>query len=186
MNIPIDVAHTGGSHEREATELKKLASVGVSLLVVVVTLSMLAGPADARRRHHRHHRGGGGGGGVTCGPGTVLSGGVCVAVPTGPVGNGNVAITPSSVTLTNLGAFSTNIIVSGLPPLTTALTLASPGLTAACPGGSGLAAIGGVDATGRLVIIAVGFNCVAATFPITFTETASPFQTFTGFLTLHF
>jgi len=168
--------------------LKKFASVGVGLLSVLVALSMMAAPADARaHRHHRHHRhGGGGGGGTTCGAGTVLSGGVCVAVPTGPVGNGNVAITPSSVTLTNLGAFTTNIIVSGLPPLTGALAIASPGLTAACPGGSGLGAIGGVDGTGRLVVVALGINCVAGTFPITFTETASPFQTFTGFLTLHF
>ena len=168
--------------------MKKFTSVGIGLLSVVVALAMMAGPADARaHRHHRHHRhGGGGGGGPVCGAGTVLSGGVCVAVPTGPVGNGNVAITPSSVTLNNLGSFSTNIIVSGLPPLTGALALASPGLTAACPGGSVLAAIGGVDATGRLPIVAAGTNCVAGTFPITITETASPFQTFTGFLTLHF
>ena len=168
--------------------MKKLASVGVGLLSVVVVLAMMAGPADARRhRHHRHHRhNGAGGGGPVCGPGTVLSGGVCVAVPVGPVGNGNVAITPSSVTLTNTGAFSTNIKVSGLPPLSGAVTLASPGLTAACPGGSALGAIGGVDATGRLVALAAGNNCVAGTIPITVTETASPFQTFTGFLTLHF
>jgi len=169
--------------------LKKFTSVGVGLLSVLVALAMMAAPADARaHRHHRHHRhgGGGGGGGVTCGPGTVLSGGVCVAVPTGPVGNSNVAITPSSVTLTNTGAFSSNIIVSGLPPLFAALTANGAPLAAACPGGSTLAPIGGVDATGRLVLVAAGFNCVAATVPITITETASPFQSFTGFLTLHF
>ncbi|MBV8957465.1 MAG: hypothetical protein JO054_08055 [Actinobacteria bacterium] len=167
--------------------MKKYASVGIGLLSVLVALSMMAGPADARaHRHHRHHRHGGGGSGPVCGAGTVLSGGVCVAVPVGPVGNGNVAITPSSVTLTNTGNFTTNIVVSGLPPLSGAIAFASPGLTAACPGGSALAPIGGVDATGRQVALALGANCVAGTFPITITETASPFQTFTGFLTLHF
>ena len=150
-------------------------------------MAMMAGPADARaHRHHRHHRHRGGGPGIACGPGTVNSGGVCVPVPSGPVGNGNVSITPSSVTLNNLGSFSTNIVVRGLPPLTTALALSSPGLTAACPGGSTLSAVGGVDGAGRLVALAAGTNCVAGTFPITITETASPFQTFTGFLTLHF
>jgi hypothetical protein len=169
--------------------LKKFASVGVSLLAVVVTMAMMAGPADARaRRHHRHHRGGGGGGGVTCGPGTTLVGGVCVAnPPTGPIGNGNVAISPSSITMNLDGSFSASAVVSGLPPaipigaVTAAATCGPAGTFAALP-------LGPVDALGRLqlLIFKGAPGCVPGTYPIVIAEGASPFQSFTGFVQLHF
>jgi hypothetical protein len=169
--------------------LKKFAAVGVSLLAVVVTMAMMAGPADARSRHHgRHHRGGGGGTpGPVCGPGTTLVNGVCTAnPPTGPVGNGNVTITPNNVTMLLNGTFNTSITVSGLPPLTTV----TPGFVA-CGGPAFIFPVSGTvtsDALGRITLgyTNIGGGCIPGTYPLVFTENASPFQSFTGFLTLHF
>jgi hypothetical protein len=169
--------------------LKKFASVGASLLTVVVALAMMAGPADARsHRHHRHHHhGGGGGGGVVCGPGTTNVGGTCVAnPPTGPIGNGNVAVNPSSITMNLDGTFSASVVVSGLPP--------AIGIAATAPGTCGpngtfnIAATGATDALGRLqaLVFKGAPGCVPGSYPIVFTETGSPFQSFTGFLNLHF
>lgn len=164
--------------------MKKFASVGVSLLVVVVTLSMLAGPADARRRHHRHHRGGNNGSGITCGPGTSNVGGVCVANPNpGPQGNGNVAINPNAITMNLNGSFSSSVTVTGLPPLIpVTVTPFSCGTTTVL-----FTVTGGPDALGRLqAVIGTFGGCVPGSYPIVFTETASPFQSFTGFIQLHF
>jgi hypothetical protein len=169
--------------------LKKYLSLGVSMLAVVVALAMMAGPADARaRRHHRHHRGGGGGGGgVTCGPGTVLVNGVCTAVPpSGPVGNGNVNISPNSVTMNLDGSFSASVVVSGLPP---AIGITSSASATCGPNGTFVvAATGATDALGRLqaLVFKGAPGCVPGSYPITFAETGSPFQVFTGFLQLHF
>jgi hypothetical protein len=163
--------------------LKKFASVGVSLLVVVVTLSMLAGPADARSRHHgRHHRRGAGPG-ITCGTGTTNVGGVCVANPTpGPIGNGNVSISPSSITMNLNGSFSASIVVSGLPPLIPVAVT-----TFTCPTPVAFTVTSPPDALGRMQLVIGEFGgCVPGSYPIVFTETASPFQSFTGFINLHF
>src|SRR4029079_13110457 len=87
--------------EKRGTNLKRYASLGVSLLAVLVVLGLMASPADARRhRHHRHHHRGSGPAGPVCGPGTVNIGGVCTAVPpAGPLGNANINISPSNVTM---------------------------------------------------------------------------------------
>jgi len=169
--------------------LKKYATLGIGLLSVVTALALMAAPADARaHRHHRHHRhgGGGGGGGITCGPGTVNSGGTCVPVPTGPTGNGNVNITPNNVTMNLDGTFASSVVVSGLPPLTPVTT--NTGITCGTSTITVTLNTANTDALGRIgATIANGTpSCVAGTYPLTFTETTSPFQTFTGFLTLHF
>src|SRR5581483_302225 len=85
-------------------------------------------------------------------------------------------------------------VVSGLPPLTTVasnspITCGPAGAAivvlptkAIAVDGAGRAQVSITNATGR-----VGTpGCVPGTYPLTFTETTSPFQTFTGFLTLHF
>jgi len=189
MKMNHDIAHTGGNPRKRGTALKKYASVGVGLLSVVFALAMMAGPADAKAHHHNHHhrRGGGGGGGITCGPGTTNVGGTCVAnPPSGPVGNSNVAITPNAVTMNLDGSFSASVVVSGLP--------ATIGMAAAAPATCGpagtfaVAPTAATDALGRLqaLVFKGAPGCVPGTYPIVFNETAAPFQSFTGFLTLHF
>jgi hypothetical protein len=168
--------------------LRKFASAGISLLAVVVVLTMLEGPADARvHRHHRHHRHRGGGVGVTCGAGTVNVNGVCTPTGSpGPIGNGNVNFSPNSVTMNLDGSFSASVVVSGLPP-----NIGMTGTAAGTCGPNGtfnLAATGATDALGRLqVLVFKGApGCVPGSYPVVFTETGSPFQSFTGFLNLHF
>jgi hypothetical protein len=171
--------------------LRKFASLGASLAIAFAYVALMASPASAahHHHHHHHHHGGGGGGGVVCGPGTSLVGGVCVPNPTGPVGNSNVHITPDNVTMTLDGTFATSAIVSGLPPLTAITAVA-----VAC-NGTGEVIVNFLnsattDALGRIgdSIQSVGGagSCVPGTYPLTFKEVASPFQTFVGFLTIHF
>jgi len=172
--------------------LKKFASAGIGLLSVVVALAMMAGPADARaHRHHRHHRHGGGGGGpgIVCGPGTTNVNGVCVAnPPSGPIGNNNFNINPSSITMNLDGTFSASATLSGLPPNIAFNAATAPQCG---PGGAaiGLALTGPTDALGRaqlLVFRAGAPGCVPGSYPITLTEATSPFATFVGIVNLHF
>lgn len=172
--------------------MRRFMSTTLALAVVTSCGMAIAAPAfAARHRHHRHHRAHGAN---TCGPGTVNSGGVCVPAGGGPEGSGNVKIDPSDVTMTLDGLFASSAVVSGLPPLTTVasnspitcgpagaaiVVLPTKGIAA---DGAGRAQVSVTNATGR-----VGTpGCVPGTYPLTFTETSSPFQTFTGFIILHF
>jgi hypothetical protein len=162
------------------------SGVGVLAALLGVAL-LLASPADARRHHHHHHHRGGGGGGVVCGPGTVLVNGVCTPVPNpGPQGNANVVISPSDVTMNLNGTFAASAVVSGLPPLANSNAVAP---TTCGTGTFTIAPAAAVsDALGRrqVTIAKAATGCVPGTYPIVFTETVSPFQSFTGFITLHF
>ena len=159
---------------------------GIGLLVGLLSVAtFMAAPASARVHHHHHHHHHNGGG-ITCGPGTVNVGGVCT--PTGnpgPTGNSNVAITPGSATMTLDGLFDTNVVITGLPPfitVDTAITACDFDATIGLDSTT-------TDALGRLVgdiFNNVTDVCVPGTYPVTFTETTTPFQTFTGFFTLHF
>ena len=115
----------------------------------------------------------------------------------GPVGNGNVVISPSDVTMTLDGLLASSAVVAGLPPLT---TVDSNSPIQCGPGGASIIIQPGagipVDASGRAqVVIRSGFvgeegsgaGCVPGIYPLIFSEGATaPFQTFTGFITLHF
>ncbi|MBV9253234.1 MAG: hypothetical protein JOZ37_18725 [Actinobacteria bacterium] len=185
---------------------KAIVAVLAPLLSVMTAMAVPATAAVHHHHHHHHRRGGGGG----CGPGTTNQGGVCIPTGTpGPTGNSNVKITPSDVTMTLNGQFTATAEVTGLPPFTTIITEKAPvfvlGFTIPVPGqpcgpkvtpipgipvaftGEILYGGGQADATGRYVtsLRTIG-SCVPGTYPITFTEPASPFQTFTGFITLHF
>ena len=170
--------------------MRKFASLGASLAIAFAYVALMATPASAAHHHHHHHHhgGGGGGGGVTCGPGTSLVNGVCTPNPTGPVGNSNVDITPSDILMTLDGHFATAAIVHGLPPLTTITAVA-----VACNGTGNtifnFLNSATTDAQGNIgdSIQAIGAGpCVPGTYPLTFKENSSPFQTFVGFITIHF
>jgi len=107
--------------------------------------------------------------------------------PTGPVGNGNVVITPDDITMNLDGTFATSFVVTGLPPLT---PIAGTTFSCGPPGGlSGTVLAGTTDALGRLqntLSFSGAPGCVPGTYPIVFSETGPPFQNFTGFFTLHF
>src|SRR5581483_2950130 len=92
----------------------------IGLAMACVSVAVQAPPVLGATRHHgRHHRHRHGGR-VTCGPGTISSGGACVPVgPSGPVGNGNIVINPNSITMNLNGSFATSFAASGFPPLTT-------------------------------------------------------------------
>ena len=187
--------------------VKAVVAVLAPLLSVMTAMAVPATAAVHHHHHHHHRRGGGGG----CGPGTTNQGGVCTPTGTsGPKGSPNVVITPSNVTMTLDGHFSATAEVTGLPPFTTIIPETAPisilGFAGALPGqpcgakflpfpgipgvtftGEILYGGGQADATGRYVTSLTSFgSCVPGTYPITFTEPASPFQTFTGFITLHF
>ena len=167
-----------------------------AMVVGLACASMLAAGPSAwavQRRHHHHHRRSV----TTCGAGTVLSGRSCVPATSSPVGNGNVLVMPSDVTMTVDGLLVSSAAVSGLPPLT---TVDSNSPIQCGPGGASIIIEPGggipVDALGRAqVAIRSGFTgeegsgagCVPGVYPLIFTEsTTAPFQTFTGFITLHF
>jgi len=174
--------------------LKRYASLGVSLLAVLVVLGLMASPADARRhRHHRHHHRGSGPAGPVCGPGTVNIGGVCTAVPpAGPLGNANINISPSNVTMNLNGTFASSVVASGFPPST--LVVPNPPFVPCGNGSVIFIAPGGgavADALGRAqfnIGEAGAAGCVPGTYPLVFTSGpgVSPFQSFVGFITLHF
>ena len=163
---------------------------GVGLLVGLLSVAtFMAAPASARvHHHHHHHHHGGGGSGPTCGPGTVNIGGTCTpSGSSGPTGNGNVTVAPSNIAMTVDGTFGATIVVSGLPPFIGIDT--NSGFTC---GGSTVTVVtntGSSDALGRVgaeVYNTGPGSCVPGTYPILMTETDTPFQTFTGFITLHF
>jgi hypothetical protein len=137
---------------------------------------MSAGPAAAIHRHndhhhhhHHHHTGGGSG----------PSG-------TGPSGNSNVVITPSDITMTLNGDFSTTVDVKGLSPLGSGF-VSSDALTAACTAGLNAFVVGNTAGlTGEIVVSISGSGCVPGTYPIVITQISDPVVTFTGFITLHF
>src|SRR5581483_4176463 len=157
----------------------------IGLAMACVSVAVQAPPVLGATRHHgRHHRHRHGGR-VTCGPGTISSGGACVPVgPSGPVGNGNIVINPNSITMNLNGSFATSFAASGFPPLTT-LSSYHTSVQTACSTFS-LSASPMSDAAGVEQGNVSGVGCVPGTYSVSFTEGVSPFQTFIGFFTLHF
>jgi hypothetical protein len=132
--------------------VRKLASLGVGLAVVISSMVLTAPSASARsRRHHRkhHHTTPPTPSTPVCGPGTVLVTTLnqCVTFPFPPgflnpgtggsgfAGGAGITISPNSVFMTpgavaGQGSFSGTFTMSGLPPLTTFNITAGDG---ACP-----------------------------------------------------
>jgi len=158
---------------------------GIGFLVGVLSVAtLMAVPASAAR--HRHHRNHHPGSGIVCGVGTANVGGVCTpTTPAGPIGNANFVITPSDITMNLDGSFAASLTLSGLPPFIFINGFATS-LSAACTGVTAFSTTGGTDALGRNQGVLSGIGCVPGTYPLTLFEGTAPFQTFTGFLTLHF
>jgi hypothetical protein len=162
--------------------------MGVSLLAVVVTVAMLAGPAEAARHHHgrRHHPGPPPPPVIVCPAGFVLTAaGTCVAVvPPGPVVPGpfgaTLTLNPNRALLqvTN-AAGQGNFALSGVAHYSAG---GVPGTLAAGNGGPGCtiaAAPGGVvttDLFGNIVFSVTGTGtCSAGAYAVVFTPTAAAF-----------
>jgi len=167
--------------------VRKSASLAVSLVVVCAYVVMTAGPASAVHRHHHHHHHVGRGSGHTCGAGTLKMAGMCTpSGPSGPSGNSNVMITPSDITMTLNGDFSTSVTVTGLSPLSSGF-VDSDALLAACTGGLNIFVVGGTAGLkGEIAVSISGSGCVPGTYPIVITQISDPVVTYTGFVTLHF
>jgi len=83
------------------------------------------------------------------------------------------------------GSFATSGTVTGVPPFGSGIvSIAS--LLSACSSATGFVVNGSAGAVGRLVVSVNGTGCLPGTYPVLFEETSTPFQTLTGFLTLHF
>ena len=173
---------------------RSLTRLAVTVLAVALPLTtVLAGEASAARHRHRRnhfHRS------PNCPSDFQAVHGVCQPVPPIPPPShsiGNVAMSPNSATMTMTGTSppvgdwnQANIVVTGLPP-NAVVTVSSPSLASACAPGTGqVNLVTPNDATGRLTFNAAGTKCPAGSYAVNFTETASPNQTFTAFMNLHF
>lgn len=178
--------------------MKKLASLGVGVLLVCGYLACQAAPASARaphhHRHNHHHKHRPSPPSITCGTGTVNINNVCVVTSTvgttpnpggsGVPGSGGVTVSPNTASLTpavpavaGQGRISSNFSVAGLPPITHfTVTASGPGCTLiATP-----AAVTS-DVTGRtsFAIASTSATCTPGIYLITLTETAAPGTPFT-------
>jgi hypothetical protein len=165
--------------------VKKLATAGLSLMVVFAFVATTAAPALARsRRHNRNH--------LHCGVGTVRQGNRCVPdtttpTPPGPnltVPQGSISISPATVrmtptTIAGAGAWIQTFTISGLPafePVTV-----QPFSGAACPISGGISLTS--DSTGRIVVQLGNFgNCFPGVYAINVVEAVAPGALFTAFI----
>ena len=160
-----------------------IAMIVVGLTCAAAVLAPgVAFAAPRHRHHHHHHRGGG----QSCGPGTAPdASGACVPSSTGPTGSPGVVFDPSDITMNLDGSFATSGMVTGVPPFGSGIVSIASLLTA-CSSATGFVVNGSAGALGHLVVSLSGVGCVPGTYPVLFEETSTPFQTLTGFITLHF